>query len=91
MVHVELIYINLQKEILQFNLSLPAGSTVEDVIKASGIYESNPETQQFAVGLFSKRCSKDKEVKTGDRIEIYRPLQIDPKEKRRERAKKNKN
>jgi putative ubiquitin-RnfH superfamily antitoxin RatB of RatAB toxin-antitoxin module len=42
--------------------------------------------EALAVGIFSTPCALDRIVKNGDRIEIYRPLQNDPKEARRQRA-----
>jgi hypothetical protein len=46
------------------------------------------EVTSLNVGIFSIPCALDREVKQGDRIEIYRPLRHDPKEARRIRAKK---
>lgn len=37
------------------------------------------------VGIFSQKCSLDHRLEPGDRIEIYRPLLVDPKERRRQR------
>jgi putative ubiquitin-RnfH superfamily antitoxin RatB of RatAB toxin-antitoxin module len=42
------------------------------------------------VGIYSKIVAKDTPLRDGDRIELYRPLAIDPKEKRRLLARKNK-
>ena len=43
------------------------------------------------VGIFGKKTTLDHPLKDRDRIEIYRPLILDPKEMRRKRAaKKNK-
>jgi hypothetical protein len=38
------------------------------------------------VGVFGQSCRLDDPVHDGDQIEIYRPLTIDPKEARRQRA-----
>ena len=38
------------------------------------------------VGIWGRRCSLDQLVAEGDRVEIYRPLTIDPMEARRTRA-----
>ena len=40
------------------------------------------------VGVFGRLCKLDQVLKTGDRVEIYRPLLVDPKEMRRTRAAK---
>ena len=67
---------------------LPSGSTIEQGIKASGILEKCPEINlaQNKVGIFSKPGSLDNQIYDGDRIEIYRPLKIDPKQERRKKA-----
>jgi putative ubiquitin-RnfH superfamily antitoxin RatB of RatAB toxin-antitoxin module len=62
------------------SLELPAGSTVRDALAVSGIRGDQP------VGIFGKRVPLDHKLASGDRVEIYRPLEIDPKEARRRRA-----
>ena len=62
-------------------VDLPAGSRVRDALRAAGI-------KADAVGVFGKRVDLNAPLNNGDRVEIYRPLAIDPKERRRKRAKK---
>jgi putative ubiquitin-RnfH superfamily antitoxin RatB of RatAB toxin-antitoxin module len=71
-----------------FATRLPAGSTIGEAIRASGILGAVPELAQGLpdVGVFGRCCGLDEPVREGDRIEIYRPLQVDPKEARRLRA-----
>ena len=66
------------------------GTTVQQAIASSGILEQCPDInlQTNKVGLFSKIVELDVPVRAGDRIEIYRPLILDPKEARRLRAEK---
>jgi putative ubiquitin-RnfH superfamily antitoxin RatB of RatAB toxin-antitoxin module len=68
------------------------GTTVQQAIASSGIMEQCPDInlQTNKVGLFSKIIELDVPVRAGDRIEIYRPLVLDPKEARRLRAEKEK-
>jgi len=68
------------------------GTTVQQAIASSGILEQCPDInlQTNKVGLFSKIVELDVPVRAGDRIEIYRPLILDPKEARRLRAEKAK-
>ena len=61
------------------SLSLPAGATVRDALAASGL-------EGHACGIFGKRVALDRKLAEGDRVEIYRPLAMDPKEARRRRA-----
>ncbi len=69
---------------------VPEGATVLDAIRASGLLERFPEIDisSQAVGIWGKARALDVLVGAGDRIEIYRPLLVDPKEARRLRARK---
>jgi putative ubiquitin-RnfH superfamily antitoxin RatB of RatAB toxin-antitoxin module len=64
-------------------LQLPAGALVRDALHASGI-----DAGAGALGVFGKRVRPDTPLADGDRVEIYRPLLLDPKERRRQRARK---
>lgn len=86
MVKVELVYITVDKNVIQRTLDLRSGATVLDALKLSGIYTMHPETRDMAVGIFAKQVSLDHVLHEGDRVEIYRPLVLDPKEKRRLKA-----
>ncbi len=73
-------------------LSVAPGATVAGTIEASGILREFPEIDLAVnrVGIFGQLARLDELVQDGDRVEIYRPLQADPKEARRERALKSK-
>ncbi|HAT8917367.1 TPA: RnfH family protein [Legionella pneumophila] len=86
MVKVELVYIANSKNCLHYKMDLKQGATVEDALIESNIYSTCPETRELPVGVYGKRVSVDQVLKEGDRIEIYRPLILDPKEKRRKLA-----
>ncbi|GGI83283.1 RnfH family protein [Legionella impletisoli] len=87
MVKVEVVYAPENKPLIHLKLMVKPGSTVREVLEQSGIKKTNPEVEGLELGIFSKKVLPNKLVKPGDRIEIYRPLLIDPKEKRRQRAK----
>ena len=92
MINAEIVYATPKKQLL-LAITLPAHCNVADAIKLSGILTQCSELEQqevtsLNVGIFSIPCSLEREVKQGDRIEIYRPLRHDPKEARRMRAKK---
>ena len=72
-------------EIIQ--LSLPAGATLRDALRASGF---KVDAEKQACGVFGKRAALDRVLSDGDRVEIYRPLAMDPKEARRRRAARKK-
>lgn len=69
-------------------LALPAGSTLADAVRASGLLEACPELAARApeLGVLHRRLAACTPVRDGDRVEVYRPLRIDPKEARRLRA-----
>ncbi len=54
----------------------------------SGICADFPEVMQRSLdlGVFGRRMDSETPVRPGDRVEIYRPLLVDPKESRRSRA-----
>lgn len=89
---VEVCYANPSQQWL-LPIELPQGSLVSQAIESSGILNRCPELvlDDLKVGIFSKKCTLDTVLKEGDRVEIYRPLTIDPKVARRLRAQKNKN
>ncbi len=66
-------------------LKIPAGTSVLQAIESSNILVQFPEIQldKNPVGIFSRKVSLSQVLRDGDRIEIYRPLLIDPKELRR--------
>ena len=68
---------------------LPPGSTVADALSASGIAARHPGIDLSRIGVFGRRVGHDAPLAEGDRVEIYRPLALDPREARRERAKRN--
>lgn len=64
------------------------GTTIAQAIQDSRVLEQFPKIDlaQQRVGIFGKLKTMDTVLREGDRIEIYRPLQADPKETRRRRA-----
>jgi putative ubiquitin-RnfH superfamily antitoxin RatB of RatAB toxin-antitoxin module len=72
-------------------LELPPGSTVDAAIRASGLLEKHPEIDlaHNAVGLYGRRVRLDTVLREGDRVEIYRPLPVDPRALRQQRAAQN--
>lgn len=89
-VNVEIVYINIDQVVFHQTLTLEKPMTVTEVLGMSGIYQQHPEAQAFVIGIFSKRVAPETLVKEGDRIEIYRPLIKNPKERRLEKHKARK-
>jgi len=69
-------------------VKVTAGATVGEALRRSGLLERFPEIDLKAniVGVFGKKVTLDRRLSDGERVEIYRPLNADPKEVRRKRA-----
>jgi putative ubiquitin-RnfH superfamily antitoxin RatB of RatAB toxin-antitoxin module len=89
-----IVYVIYARPDQQFELTVvvASGATVADAIAQSGILTQCPEIDlsKQKVGKFSRACDLHERVKSNDRIEIYRPLIIDPKDRRRVKAKHQK-
>lgn len=86
---VEVAYAEKDKRLQKIvSLHLENGATVESAIRLSGLLELFPQINlaRNAVGIYGKTVPLDRVVKDGDRIEIYRPLEQTPVERRRRRA-----
>lgn len=89
MAKIEIVYIPVGQNPLRAQVAFVTGMTVTNALEQSGLLLSHPELLGMPVGIFSKAVSLDTLIKAGDRVEIYRPLTLDPMEKRRQRAKKS--
>lgn len=69
-------------------VELPAGSTARDALALSGIAARYPGIDLSRLGVFGRRVAAGTLLADGDRLEIYRPLALDPKEARRRRARR---
>jgi putative ubiquitin-RnfH superfamily antitoxin RatB of RatAB toxin-antitoxin module len=71
-----------------YRVRVPEGATVREAIAASAVLEDHPGLDLAAhrVGIFGKIATPDRILRAGDRVEIYRPLEADPKDARRRRA-----
>jgi putative ubiquitin-RnfH superfamily antitoxin RatB of RatAB toxin-antitoxin module len=74
----------------EVEVEVAGGATVLDAIRASGLLERFPEIDisTQAVGVWGRRSALDALVQAGDRVEIYRPLAVEPMEARRRRARR---
>tara|TARA_Y100001001_G_scaffold29049_1_gene24246 strand:+ start:542 stop:820 length:279 start_codon:yes stop_codon:yes gene_type:complete len=73
-------------------VKVPEGATALEAVKLSGIVDIFPEIEPDTIdmGVFGKviKDPASHELREGDRVELYRPLKIDPKQARLNRAKK---
>lgn len=78
------------RETREWTLSLPAGATVADALRGCGVAPvlSGKETAGASlplVGVWGRTAALDAPLQHLDRVEVYRPLTVDPKVARRER------
>ncbi len=87
MINVEVAYARPDGQVIH-PLRVPAGTTVEEAIRKSGILDAFPEIDltKNKVGVFGKISKLSNPLRDRDRVEIYRPLIADPKEVRKQRA-----
>lgn len=73
---------------IEISLQVTEDCTIEQAIFKSGLLEEFPEIDLYlcVVGICGKIAALSNQVHAHDRVEIYRPLVIDPKEARRLRA-----
>jgi putative ubiquitin-RnfH superfamily antitoxin RatB of RatAB toxin-antitoxin module len=88
-IRVEIVYAQPQRSIAK-SLSLPPGALIADALKLAAQADDFQDVDlgSATVGIFGQVASRDRPLKDGDRIEIYRPLLEEPKLARRTRAKK---
>ena len=76
-------------------LKVAPGTTAYEAVRQSGIVQQFPEMENVKMGIFGQALGtkglnppKTYVLEAGDRVEIYRPLTVDPKEIRKRRAAK---
>jgi putative ubiquitin-RnfH superfamily antitoxin RatB of RatAB toxin-antitoxin module len=85
---VEVVYATRERQAL-YTVSVAAGASVRDAIERSGVLAAFPEIDlaQNRVGMHGRLVTLATPLRDDDRVEILRPLQADPKDARRQRAK----
>lgn len=86
---IEVVYAPKSSKQVLVELLVSPKTTVLDAIIASNIPSHFPEIDLDLqkIGIFGKLVFLHQAVHEGDRIEIYRPLEIDPRQARRLRVK----
>ena len=85
---VEVAYAEPTRQLI-VSLRAAPGTTAMQAVRQSGIRDEFPALggeAELELGIFAKQCAHDTVLRPGDRVEIYRPLTIDPKEARRLKA-----
>lgn len=86
-IEVEVVYALAERQAL-VAVEIAAGATVGDAVEQSGIAKQFPEQDLSAcrLGIWGRLVDIDQVLNDGDRVELYRPLNIDPREARRKLA-----
>lgn len=86
-IRVTVVYSPRARVVHEVLLQLVPGSTLAQAIGASGLLEQYAELQvaKLLTGVWGRKAGTDQLLRDQDRVEIYRPLKVDPKVARRER------
>ena len=91
-IHVEVALGAAPREVRLVRLTLPAGSTVRDALRASGLFdqvaglnEDALAAGEWSVGVWGRKERPGHVLRERDRVEVVRGLNVDPKEARRMR------
>ncbi|MBV8604800.1 MAG: RnfH family protein [Pelomonas sp.] len=83
---VELVWSPAPGDTRQRSLALAAGTSVDAALRGCADFAATyARLAEFKVGVWGRLRGLDQTLRDGDRIEVYRPLQVDPKEARRQR------
>jgi putative ubiquitin-RnfH superfamily antitoxin RatB of RatAB toxin-antitoxin module len=84
------VYSPQARTVMERQLCLPGGASVADAIHSSGMPEvwEALKNHPGCLGVWGRKAHPDQALKDGDRVEVYRPLRVDPKVARRERFQK---
>jgi putative ubiquitin-RnfH superfamily antitoxin RatB of RatAB toxin-antitoxin module len=84
---VWVVYALADRQALQ-ELELPESATVAEAVAQSGLLQQFPEigTRPLSCAIFGRAVAESQILQAEDRVEILRPLQVDPKESRRRAA-----
>ena len=86
--NIEVVYALPERQYVLPMQVAPATTVLQAVLQSGIAGLTGIDVEHCALGIFSQRVlhPETQLVAEGDRIELYRPLQIDPKEARRLRA-----
>lgn len=86
-IHVQVVLAEASAQ-SRVDLDLPAGTGAWQAVEASGLLvgRSDLDPSRLAVAVFGTLVGRGQPLEDGDRVEILRPLQEDPKSRRRRAA-----
>ncbi len=86
-IKITLVYSLAPREVIEKLLILPIHSTVQDALKCANLTEYATDENDM-LGIWGKKTILNHVLQDLDRLELYRPLKVDPKVARRERFQK---
>ncbi len=89
-VRVTVLYSPAPRQVLEWTVTLAPGATALEALQASGLAAEVPDLdwRHANVALWGCKAGLAQRLRDGDRVEVLRPLQVDPKVARRERFRK---
>lgn len=90
-ISVTVVYAAAPHQIATVVLQLPAGTTAADALRASGLarHLDAQTLDSLTLGLWGRVCAPATVLRQDDRLELLRPLLVDPKEARRVRYRRD--
>jgi uncharacterized protein len=87
---VEVAYSPAPRVVDRVELPLPLGATLADALRQSGLLGRHGlEVEALRCGIWGRVRPIETPLRDRDRVEIWRGLQVDPKEARRQRYRKH--
>ena len=86
-VAITLVYSPAARQVVAFQVTVPAGSSAALAVAQSGLLAQYPALSQqpLNLGIWGRSCTSEQILQDGDRLALYRALRVDPKVARRER------
>jgi len=75
----------LPEQVWRRQVEVEPGATAAEVLARSGLQEIAADAH-VQLGVFGRKVGRDHIMQRGERLELYRPLTADPKQRRRRRA-----
>lgn len=88
---IEVVYAAGPHQVTRVALRLPVGATLTDAVRASRVLDgvATEVVDQLKAGVWGRLAPGGTLLRAGDRVELYRPLTVDPKEARRLRYRRD--
>ncbi len=85
--HIAVVFSDAARKVQSTTLAMQAGATVAQAVRQSRLLSKLDDAQidKLTLGIRGRKVAYDHVVCDGDRIEVCRPLKVDPKVARRQR------